>query len=125
MPATVKSMASFSQAHYDHTIIVHGLAKAWSMTKTGGKWGMVAAAAYAAYALVSSFKDNPDVYHSAGVNPEDAAEILRLQTELQQMVNDAGGADSLPPDVQKNILKTSDRILNMVADIANKKALTP
>ena len=102
-----------------------GLAKAWSMTKTGGKWGMVAAAAYAAYALVSSFKDNPDVYHSAGVNPEDAAEILRLQTELQQMVNDAGGADSLPPDVQKNILKTSDRILNMVADIANKKALTP
>ena len=26
--ATVKSVASFSPAHYDHTIIVHGLAKA-------------------------------------------------------------------------------------------------
>ena len=26
------SVAGFSQAHYDHTIIVHGLAKAWSMT---------------------------------------------------------------------------------------------
>ena len=30
--AQVKSVASFSQAHYDHTIIVHGFAKAWSMT---------------------------------------------------------------------------------------------
>ncbi len=30
--AKVKSVASFSQAHYDHTIIVHGLAKAYSMT---------------------------------------------------------------------------------------------
>ena len=27
-----KSVASFSQAHYDHTIVVHGFAKAWSMT---------------------------------------------------------------------------------------------
>src|SRR5271170_5683282 len=30
--AKVKSVASFSPAHYEHTIIVHGLAKAWSMT---------------------------------------------------------------------------------------------
>ena len=30
--AQVKSVASFSKAHYDHTIIVHGFAKAWSMT---------------------------------------------------------------------------------------------
>ena len=30
--ATHTSVASFSQAHYDHTIIVHGFAKAYSMT---------------------------------------------------------------------------------------------
>src|SRR5262249_43840595 len=30
--ATHKSVASFSPAHYEHTIVVHGFAKAWSMT---------------------------------------------------------------------------------------------
>ena len=30
--AVVKSVASFSQKHFEHTIIVHGFAKAWSMT---------------------------------------------------------------------------------------------
>jgi len=35
------SVASFSQAHYDHTIIVHGFAKAWSMT--GWRLGFLAA----------------------------------------------------------------------------------
>ena len=39
--AVVKSVASFSQAHYDHTIIVHGFAKAWSMT--GWRLGFLAA----------------------------------------------------------------------------------
>ena len=39
--AKVKSVASFSPAHYDHTIIVHGLAKAWSMT--GWRLGFLAA----------------------------------------------------------------------------------
>ena len=39
--AKVKSVASFSQAHYDHTIIVHGLAKAYSMT--GWRLGFLAA----------------------------------------------------------------------------------
>ena len=36
-----KSVASFSQAHYDHTIVVHGFAKAWSMT--GWRLGFLAA----------------------------------------------------------------------------------
>src|SRR5207237_10802897 len=27
-----KSVASFSRSHYEHTIVVHGFAKAWSMT---------------------------------------------------------------------------------------------
>ena len=35
------SVASFSPAHYEHTIIVHGLAKAYSMT--GWRMGMTAA----------------------------------------------------------------------------------
>src|SRR5881628_1314851 len=36
-----QSVASFSQAHYDHTIVVHGFAKAWSMT--GWRLGFLAA----------------------------------------------------------------------------------
>src|SRR5271170_3094321 len=39
--AKVKSVASFSQAHFEHTIIVHGFAKAWSMT--GWRLGFLAA----------------------------------------------------------------------------------
>src|ERR1700678_4515370 len=39
--ATVKSVASFSPAHLEHTIIVHGFAKAWSMT--GWRLGFLAA----------------------------------------------------------------------------------
>jgi aspartate aminotransferase len=39
--AVHKSVASFSQAHYDHTIVVHGFAKAWSMT--GWRLGFLAA----------------------------------------------------------------------------------
>ena len=36
-----KSVASFSKDHQEHTIIVHGLAKAWSMT--GWRLGFIAA----------------------------------------------------------------------------------
>jgi len=36
-----RSVASFSRAHYEHTIIVHGFAKAWSMT--GWRLGWTAA----------------------------------------------------------------------------------
>ena len=39
--AKVKSVASFSPAHKEHTIIVHGFAKAWSMT--GWRLGFLAA----------------------------------------------------------------------------------
>ena len=39
--AVHKSVAGFSQAHYEHTIIVHGFAKAWSMT--GWRLGFLAA----------------------------------------------------------------------------------
>lgn len=43
------SVATFSQAHYDHTIIVHGLAKAYSMT--GWRLGYLAAPAPIAKAI--------------------------------------------------------------------------
>jgi len=39
--ATHRSVAGFSQAHYDHTIVVHGFAKAYSMT--GWRLGYLAA----------------------------------------------------------------------------------
>jgi len=39
--AVHRSVASFSRAHYEHTIIVHGFAKAWSMT--GWRLGWTAA----------------------------------------------------------------------------------
>ncbi len=39
--AVTKSVASFSPAHFEHTIIVHGFAKAWSMT--GWRLGWTAA----------------------------------------------------------------------------------
>ncbi len=39
--AAHQSAASFSKEHYDHTIIVHGFAKAWSMT--GWRLGFMAA----------------------------------------------------------------------------------
>jgi aspartate aminotransferase len=39
--AKTRSVASFSPAHLDHTIIVHGFAKAWSMT--GWRLGFLAA----------------------------------------------------------------------------------
>jgi alanine-alpha-ketoisovalerate/valine-pyruvate aminotransferase len=65
--ATVKSVASFSQAHYDHTIIVHGFAKAWSMT--GWRLGWCAAPepiAKAIDAVQSHSTSNPTSFRAKG-----------------------------------------------------------
>ena len=65
--ATHKSVASFSQAHYDHTIIVHGLAKAWSMT--GWRLGFLAAPepiAKAIDAIQSHSTSNPTSFAQKG-----------------------------------------------------------
>ena len=65
--AVVKSVASFSQAHYDHTIIVHGLAKAWSMT--GWRLGFLAAPepiAKAIDAIQSHSTSNPTSFAQKG-----------------------------------------------------------
>src|SRR6476619_3475095 len=65
--ATHTSVASFSQAHYDHTIIVHGLAKAYSMT--GWRIGMIAAPepiAKALDAVQSHTTSNPTSFAQKG-----------------------------------------------------------
>jgi len=65
--ARVKSVASFSPAHYDHTIIVHGLAKAYSMT--GWRLGFLAAPepiAKAIDAVQSHSTSNPTSFAQKG-----------------------------------------------------------
>jgi aspartate aminotransferase len=65
--AKVKSVASFSPAHYDHTIVVHGFAKAWSMT--GWRLGWCAAPepiAKAIDAIQSHSTSNPTSFAQKG-----------------------------------------------------------
>jgi aspartate aminotransferase len=65
--ATHTSVAGFSQAHYDHTIIVHGFAKAWSMT--GWRLGFAAAPepiAKALDAIQSHSTSNPTSFAQKG-----------------------------------------------------------
>ncbi|HYE30785.1 MAG TPA: pyridoxal phosphate-dependent aminotransferase [Methylomirabilota bacterium] len=61
------SVASFSQKHYDHTIVVHGLAKAYSMT--GWRLGYLAAPepiAKAIDAIQSHSTSNPTSFAQKG-----------------------------------------------------------
>ena len=61
------SVAAFSQAHYDHTIVVHGLAKAYSMT--GWRLGYLAAPepiAKAIDAIQSHSTSNPTSFAQRG-----------------------------------------------------------
>jgi aspartate aminotransferase len=65
--AVHKSVAGFSQAHFDHTIVVHGFAKAWSMT--GWRLGWCAAPepiAKAIDALQSHSTSNPTSFAQKG-----------------------------------------------------------
>ena len=62
-----RSVASFSPAHYDHTIVVHGFAKAWSMT--GWRLGFLAAPepiAKAIDAIQSHSTSNPTSFAQKG-----------------------------------------------------------
>ncbi len=62
-----QSVASFSPAHYDHTIVVHGFAKAWSMT--GWRLGFLAAPepiAKAIDAIQSHSTSNPTSFAQKG-----------------------------------------------------------
>ncbi len=62
-----QSVASFSPAHYDHTILVHGFAKSWSMT--GWRLGFLAAPepiAKAIDAVQSHSTSNPTSFAQKG-----------------------------------------------------------
>src|SRR5256714_11065414 len=65
--AAHKSVASFSSKHYEHTIVVHGFAKAWSMT--GWRLGFLAAPdpiAKAIDAVQSHSTSNPTSFAQRG-----------------------------------------------------------
>ena len=125
--AQVKSVASFSQAHYDHTIIVHGFAKAWSMT--GWRLGFLAAPepiAKAIDAIQSHSTSNPCSFaQKGGVAaltgsqahlPGWLAEYAKRRTRAWEMLNampgvscvNSKGAFYLFPNVSKTGLKSAD-----------------
>jgi len=125
--AQVKSVASFSQAHYDHTIIVHGFAKAWSMT--GWRLGFLAAPepiAKAIDAIQSHSTSNPCSFaQKGGVAaltgsqahlPGWLAEYAKRRTHAWEMLNaipgvscvNSKGAFYLFPNISKTGLKSAD-----------------
>jgi aspartate aminotransferase len=100
--ATHKSVASFSPAHLEHTIIVHGFAKAWSMT--GWRLGFLAApepVAKAIDAIQSHSTSNPTSFAQKGAvaaltGPQDhlpvwLAEYARRRTFAWQKLNSIPG----------------------------------
>src|SRR6516165_8577393 len=125
--AKVKSVASFSQAHYDHTIIVHGLAKAWSMT--GWRLGFLAAPepiAKAVDAIQSHSTSNPTSFAQKGgvaalTGPQDHLKTWLAEFDKRRRyahaklsatpglscVN-AKGAFYLFPNISKTGLKSAD-----------------
>src|SRR5690348_6806557 len=97
-----KSVASFSQAHQDHTIVVHGFAKAWSMT--GWRLGFLAAPepiAKAIDAIQSHSTSNPTSFAQKGGvealrGPQDhlpkwLAEFAKRRGLAHQMLNSIPG----------------------------------
>lgn len=99
---THTSVAAFSQAHYDHTIIVHGFAKAWSMT--GWRLGFLAAPepiAKAIDAIQSHSTSNPTSFAQKGAVaaltgsqahlPGWLAEYAKRRTYAHQRLNSIPG----------------------------------
>jgi aspartate aminotransferase len=125
--AVHKSVASFSPAHYDHTIIVHGLAKAYSMT--GWRLGFLAAPepiARAIDAVQSHSTSNPTSFAQKGgvaalTGPQDhlpvwLAEYDKRRRYAHAKLNsipgitcvNAKGAFYLFPNISKTGLKSAD-----------------
>lgn len=125
--AVHKSVASFSQAHYEHTIVVHGFAKAWSMT--GWRLGFLAAPepiAKAIDAIQSHSTSNPTSFAQKGAvaalkGPQDhlkswLAEFSKRRTFAWQKLNsipgiscvNAKGAFYLFPNISKTGLKSTE-----------------
>src|SRR6266705_2447526 len=125
--AKVKSVASFSPAHQDHTIIVHGLAKAYSMT--GWRLGFLAAPepiARAIDAIQSHSTSNPTSFAQKGAvaaltGPQNhlkewLAEYAKRRSFAHQKLNsipgiscvNAKGAFYLFPNISKLGLKSTE-----------------
>jgi aspartate aminotransferase len=122
-----QSVASFSPAHLEHTIIVHGFAKAWSMT--GWRLGWCAAPepiAKAIDAVQSHSTSNPTSFAQKGAvaaltGPQDhlpiwLAEFNKRRTFAWQRLNsipgiscvNAKGAFYLFPNISKTGLKSTE-----------------
>src|SRR5258707_10755059 len=125
--AAHKIVASCSQAHYEHTIVVHGVAKAWSMT--GWRLGFLAAPepiAKAIDAVQSHSTSNPTSFAQKGAvaaltGPQDhlkswVAEYERRRTYAWKRLNaipgiscvNSKGAFYLFPNVSKLGLNSTD-----------------
>jgi aspartate aminotransferase len=121
------SVAGFSQKHYEHTIIVHGLAKAYSMT--GWRIGLTAAPepiAKAIDAIQSHSTSNPTSFAQKGAvaalnGPQDhiavwVAEFARRRAYAWEKLNgipgiscvNARGAFYLFPNISKVGLRSID-----------------
>lgn len=82
-----RSVASFSRAHFEHTIVVHGFAKAWSMT--GWRLGFLAAPepiAKAIDAIQSHSTSNPTSFAQKGA----VAALKGPQDHLQTWLAEFG-----------------------------------
>ena len=122
-----KSVASFSPAHFEHTIVVHGFAKAWSMT--GWRLGFLAAPepiAKAIDAIQSHSTSNPTSFAQKGAvaalaGPQDhlakwLAEFSRRREFAWKKLNsipgiscvNAKGAFYLFPNIAKTGLKSTE-----------------
>lgn len=125
--AVHKSVASFSQAYYEHTIVVHGFAKAWSMT--GWRLGWCAAPepiAKAIDAIQSHSTSNPTSFAQKGAvaalnGPQDhlkdwLAEFARRRTYAWKKLHstpgiscvNARGAFYLFPNISGTGLKSTE-----------------
>src|SRR5271157_2639422 len=140
--AVHRSVASFSPAHFEHTVVVHGFAKAWSMT--GWRLGFCAAPqpiASAIDAIQSHSTSNPTSFAQKGAvaalkGPQDhlktwLAEYDRRRTFAWQKLNsipgiscvNAKGAFYLFPNIGKTGLKSDDFCARLLA--AEKVAAVP
>lgn len=125
--AVHKSVASVSPAHLEHTIVVHGFAKAWSMT--GWRLGFLAAPepiAKAIDAIQSHSTSNPTSFAQKGAvaaltGPQDhlkgwLAEYARRRTYAWKKLNsipriscvNSRGAFYLFPNISQTGLKSTE-----------------
>jgi aspartate aminotransferase len=140
--AVHRSVASFSAAHYEHTIIVHGFAKAWSMT--GWRLGFLAAPepiARAIDAIQSHSTSNPTSFAQKGAVaaltgsqehlPKWLAEYAKRRAYAWEKLNgipgiscvNAKGAFYLFPNISGTGLKSADFCARLLE--AEKVAAVP